>query len=514
MGAVARRLERPVAKIRTKEDLRPYQIRGARFLLSKRYCALFIDMGLGKTIMVLTAIARLLRAKRITRVLIVAPLRVVYTVWRQEARLWQHTRGLKFSVVHGNHNEKVKALQKPAHIYLINVEGLRWLDDVYGKKNKLPFDMLVVDESSMFKKVKTVRFTIMRRRVRDFTRRVAMTGTPTPNGLHEVWPQVFIADRGYHLGRTYTIFKEDYFDPGGYLNKKLVPKDGAHETIIESTSNIVMRLDAADWLKLPKLLEPPIWVDLPPNARAVYDELEEEMFYAFEETGTFVDNPHAAALRNRCAQICGGAIYAEHEATQAKVWQHIHDAKMDAAEELVDELQGEPPILIYRFRHEAIRLRRKFPHFAIIGKSDIRKPNENEVMRIVSDWNKGRIQGIIAHPGSVGHGLNLQHGGRHLIWFSMTESLELYLQMIKRLHRSGQEKTVLNYVMLARDTVDEVIFSDINIKNAQQRRTNDAYREQTFSRYMQVKRQGGELLVPDGMGGYVPILHQGKEGYT
>jgi SNF2 family DNA or RNA helicase len=483
-----------MTKIRTKADLRPYQGRGARFLLVKRYSALFVDMGLGKTIMVLTAIVKLLRLHKIERVIIVAPLRVVYTVWRQEARLWQHTRGLRFSVVHGNHTQKVRALQKPAHIYLVNVDNLRWLDEVYGKRNKLPFDMLVVDESSLFKKVKTVRFTIMRRRVNDFSRRVIMSGTPTPNGLHEIWPQMYMVDRGLHLGRRYTDFKKEYFDNGGYLGKKLIAKEGSLETVTELTSNVVMRLDSKDWLDLPKLIEVPVWIDLPPRAREVYDTLEEEMFFAFEESGTFVDNPHAAALRNRCAQLCGGAIYAEHEATQQRVWQPVHTAKMDAVEELVDELQGEPPFIPYRFRHEAIRLKRKFPNYALIGKGEAGKPNEREVMRIVDAWNKRKLEGVIAHPASVGHGLNLQHGGRHFIWFSLTDSLELYLQTLKRLHRSGQERSVFNYILLARDTVDEVIFSDINYKNAQQGRVNDAYRSATFARYMEARRGGGHLI--------------------
>lgn len=480
--------------IRQKTDMRPYQVRGARFVLHKRYCALFIDMGLGKTVMVLTAIARLLRAKKIERVIIVAPLRVVYTVWRQEAKLWQHTRGLRFSVVHGNHTQKVRALQKPAHVYLVNVDNLRWLDDVYGKRNALPFDMLVVDESSMFKKVKTVRFGIMRRRVNDFKRRVVMTGTPTPNGLHEVWPQMYMVDRGLHLGRRYTDFKTDYFDPSGYLGKKLSPKEGSLERVVAETANVVMRLDSADWLDLPKLIEVPVWVDLPDEARAVYEELETEMFIAFEETGTFVDNPHAAALRNRCAQICGGAIYAEHEATQAKVWQNIHSAKMDAVQELIDELQGEPPIIAYRFRHEAIRLQRAHKTFKLVGRGEGRKPSEREVMQTVVDWNKRKLDGIIAHPASVGHGLNLQHGGRHFIWFSLTESLEQYLQMLKRLHRSGQDRSVINYIILARNTVDEVIFSDVHFKEAQQGRVNNAYRETTFARYMAEKRAGERLL--------------------
>lgn len=477
--------------IRTKQDLRPYQVRGAQFLLRKRYCALFIDMGLGKTAITLTAIAKLLRAGKIDSVLIIAPLRVVYTVWRQEAKLWQHTRGLKFSVIHGSHPEKVHALKKPAHIYLMNIDNLKWLDQVIGRKQRMPFDMLVVDESSMFKKVKTVRFTIMRRRAIDFKRRVVMTGTPTPNGLHEIWPQMYIADRGYHLGRRYTDFKNDYFEKGGYLGKKLIPHDDAIDRVVRETAPVVMRLDSADWIKLPPFIENILWVDLPPDAREVYNTLEEEMFYAFEESGTFVDNPHAAALRNRCAQLASGAIWAEEEGSpNKKVWQHVHDAKLDAVVEFVEELQGEAPIITYRFRHDAIRLKRKFKDFALMGKGEKSKPKETEIMRIVAAWNKRKIPGIIAHPASVGHGLNLQHGGRHFAWFSLTESLEEYLQMIKRLHRSGQVGAVLNNIILARDTVDEAIYSNINFKNAQQGRVNAKYRDDTFKRYMQAKRKG------------------------
>lgn len=494
--------------MRTKQDLRPYQIRGAKFVLNKRYCALFVDMGLGKTIMVLSAIARLLRAGKIDRVLIVAPLRVVYTVWRQEAKLWSHTKGLKFSVVHGDHTQKVRALQRPAHVYLMNVDNLKWLDQVFGKKQEWPFDMLVVDESSMFKKVKTVRFGIMRRRVNDFKRRVVMTGTPTPNGLHEIWPQMYMVDRGYHLLRRYTDFKEEYFDPGGYQGRKLIPKDGALEEITRITAPVVMRLDSGDWLNLPKLITVPVWVDLPEEAMQIYTTLEEEMFIAFEETGTFVDNPHAAALRNRCAQIAGGAIYAEHEETQAKVWQPIHTAKMDATEELVDEFQGEPPLLIYRFRHEAIRLKRQYKEYPLIGRGERGKPSEKEIMRTVEAWNKRKVEGMIVHPASVGHGLNLQHGGRHLVWFSLTESLELYEQMYKRLHRSGQKQSVMNYLLLARNTVDEVIYSDILTKEANQGVVNDAYREATFKQYMRAKRSGGRWLVEGDDGIYVPTLRK------
>lgn len=466
-------------------------------------------MGLGKTIMVLSAIARLLRAGKIDRVLIVAPLRVVYAVWRQEAKLWAHTKSLKFSIVHGDHTQKVRALQRPAHVYLMNVDNLKWLDQVFGKKQHWPFDMLVVDESSMFKKVKTVRFGIMRRRVNDFKRRVVMTGTPTPNGLHEIWPQMYIVDRGYHLLRRYTDFKEEYFDPGGYQGRKLIPKDGALEEITRITSPVVMRLDSGDWLNLPRLITVPVWVNLPEEAMEIYTTLEEEMFIAFEETGTFVDNPHAAALRNRCAQIAGGAIYAEHEQTQAKVWQPIHDAKMDATDELIEEFQGESPIVIYRFRHEAIRLKRKYKDYPLIGRGERGKPSEKEVTRVIEAWNKRKLDGIIAHPASIGHGLNLQHGGRHFIWFSLTDSLELYLQMLKRLNRSGGDKRgTLNYLLLARNTVDEVMYSDILTKEANQGVVNDAYREATFKQYMHAKRSGGRWLVEGADGIYQPTLRK------
>jgi SNF2 family DNA or RNA helicase len=486
MGVVTRR---------SKEELRNYQVRGARFVLNKKYCALLLDMGLGKTIIVLTAIARLLRARRIDSVLIVAPLRVVQAVWRQEARIWDHTRGLKFSVVHGSHAKRIAALNAPAHVYLTNFENLKWLDNVYGKRKAWPFDMLVVDESSAFKKVNTVRFKIMRRRVRDFKRRIILTGTFTPNGLHEAWPQMYLVDRGYHLGLTYGDFKSRFFDKGGFKGYKLLAKDDTLEEITELTSPIVMRLDSADWLELPKLIEVPVWVELPDEARAVYEELEREMFIAFEETGTFVDNPHAAALRNRCAQICGGAIYAEHEQTAAKVWQPIHTAKTDALAELVDELQGEPPIVSFQFKHELARIRKQHPTFDVVSGT-----KESELLAIVNKWNKGRSDGIATHPASIGHGLNLQYGGRHFIWFTLTDSLEQYLQMLKRLHRSGQERSVINYILLARNTVDEVKYSDINMKNAEQGRVNNAYRDRTFQTYMRQKKT--RVLTPDDDGVY------------
>lgn len=484
-------------------------------MLNKRYCALFVDMGLGKTIMVLTAIVRLLRLHKIERVIIVGPLRVIYNVWIQESRLWQHTRPLKFSIVHGTHAQKVRALQTPAHVYLMNVENIKWLDEVFGKKTPLPFDMLVVDESSMFKKVKTVRFGIMRRRAKDFKRRVIMSGTPTPNGLHEIWPQMYMVDRGYHLGRRYTDFKKEHFDPSGYQGKKLIPKPGALKTITDMTNPVVLRLDANDWKKLPPLITPPpVFVDLPPEAMLVYQTLETEMFIAFEETGTFVDNPHAASLRNRCAQLAGGAIYAEHEETQTKVWQPVHKAKTDAVRELVDELQGEPPIIPYRFRHEAIRLKRMYPSYALLGRNeDGRKPKEKEIVRYIEKWNSRDLDGIIAHPGTIGHGLNMQYGGRHFIWFGPTESYEQYLQMLKRLHGRGTStQSVFSYMVLARNTVDEVIYSDLMTKQRGQNRVNDSYRDTTFKNYMRAKREGTRWLVFDEKTNqYLPTMRNDED---
>lgn len=464
-------------KILDKKDLREYQHRIIDFLMRKRFAAVFVDMGLGKTISVLTAINRLLVKGEVESVLLVAPIRVVYSVWRQEARQWRHTRKLTFSIIHGSPKERLEALRKPAHIYLINPDGLAWLKATLGRK-QWPWDMLVVDESSMFKKPSTRRFKSIRRGLRDFKRRVIMTGTPTPGGLLELWPQMYIVDRGYSLGSSIGEYKDNHFQRSGYKGYNWVPKHGSHDIIVESVSPRVIRLDAKDWLKLPPVIDVPVWIDLPPEAREVYQRAERQMFLDFEESD--IEFVHAASLSNSLCQIAGGAVWTKDKTDpEKKVWVPIHDAKLDALAEIIDELQGEPPLIAYRFIHDLERLRTAYPKFGVIGKGS--KPQEVE--RTVDRWNKGKLPGIIIHPASGGHGLNMQKGGRHLIWYSMTWSLELYLQLIKRLHRGVITRNVLNYMILVRDTVEESIIEAIERKDQGQSTFNDALRHYYRQRY-------------------------------
>lgn len=452
-------------KVLRAADLREYQVRMVQFLMVRKYAALLVDMGLGKTISVLTAIAQLLRKKKIENVLIVAPVRVLYGVWRQEATQWAHTKFLQFSIVHGTEKQRIAALDTPAHIYLTSPDSLSWLRRFYGR-HSWPFDMLVVDESSMFKNTGTTRFKSIRGALRHFARRVIMTGTPTPNSLLELWPQMFMVDMGFSLGTTFTTYKANNFHRGGYKGYKYIPNEGAREKITRAISPRVVSLKTEDHLELPKRMNVPVWVDLTGKARERYEEMEQELFLEFAEGE--VESLNEASIRNRCSQIANGAIYVLDE-QERKTWVPIHNLKLDAVDEIVSELQGEPPIIAYRFGHDLQRLRLRYPDYTVIGKGS----NPRQISDVEREWNKGNLPGILIHPASGGHGLNLQYGGRHFIWVGLTDSLEYYMQLVKRLHRSGVKGQVMNYMVLARDTVDEVMLSNISDKHRNQKRTRE-----------------------------------------
>ena len=455
--------------MRAKSDLRGYQRRAIQFGIAKRFAAFFIDMGLGKTIIALSAIQQLINQGKVQTVLIVAPLRVCQAVWRQEALEWQHTRGLVFSLVQGSPAKRLAALQTPAHIYLINPELLLWLAEYYGR-HPWPFDMLVVDESSMFKRLGR-RWKALRRGLRYFKRRLIMTGTPTPGSLLELWPQMFIVDKGYSLGASFTVYKRQYFYPGGYRGYVWTPHADSEQAIINAVGPRVVRLDADDWITLPKLIEVPIWVEMPDNVRNLYRRIEREKLLQFETMN--VEAVNAAALTNKCSQIAQGSIFGEDKDGK-RAWTPLHDVKLLALRELVDELQGEPPIILYRFTHDLHRLRAMFPTYKVIS---------DNIEHTVKQWNNGGLDGLLGHPLSASHGLNLQHGGRHIIWFAPTWSLEQYVQAIKRVHRSGQTKPVIVYLILMRGTTDEAIVEAIAHKRDGQRSVNNALREYYNERY-------------------------------
>jgi hypothetical protein len=459
--------------MRTRLELRGYQRRAAGFVKKRRYGALLIDVGLGKTVIMLTAILDLLRSGEIDSVLLVAPIRVIQGVWRQEAREWQHTRKLAFSLVHGTPAERLAALHKPAHVHMINPEGLRWLTTVL-KRKPWPWSMLVVDESTEFSAEKrTVRFRALRKGLRHFKRRYIMTGTPTPRSMLQIWPQMFLADMGASLGQDFSTFKANHFYKTGYMGYKLEPKEGSEEIIAEAMSNRVVRLRAEDWIDVPKLLHVPLWVDLPPHARELYDRLEAEMFLEFD-THT-LDGPEeviaeaAAALSIKCRQIANGFLFTTNVETGARSWRPVHDAKIDALRELVQESYGAPFLTVYQFKPDVPRIKAAFPQFQVFDKT--------RVERLIEQWNLKKIPGLILHPSNSKYGLNLQKGGNRLVWMGATFSRLGFDQTIGRLRRSGQQAhTVYNHMILARDTVDEAVLTALEGHGARQHRIGEAFR--------------------------------------
>lgn len=446
----------------------------------RRYGALLIDMGLGKTIIMLSAIVEMLQSGQIDSVLLVAPIRVIQAVWRQEAREWQHTRKLVFSLVHGKPAERLAALRKPAHIHMINPEGLKWLAGVMGRK-PWPWSMLVVDESTEFTDQRTVRFRSLRKGLRHFKRRYVMTGTPTPRSMLQIWPQMFLADFGASLGQRFTDFRANHFYKTGFMGKKFEPKDGSEAVIAEAMSPRVVRLVAEDWIEVPKLVTVPIWVELPPHARALYDQMEDEMFLEFENFSQDGDEEAvaetAASLSVKCRQIANGAIFTTNIETGARAWRPVHDAKIEALQEIVRETYGAPILVPYQFRHDVPRLKAAFPKFQEFDKK--------RVETLVEQWNRGKVPGLIMHPANAKYGLNLQKGGHILAWFGATFSRLFYDQAIGRLRRSGQTKKVYNYIILARDTVDEVVLETLEGHGTRQQRISDL-----FVRYYRQRTKG------------------------
>lgn len=451
----------------SREDLRSYQKRGVRFIKENRRAGLLEDMGLGKTIQVLTAVADMLKAGVINRVLVVAPLRPVQSVWRQEARKWQHTRHLTFKLITGNERQRLVALDSKNQVHLTNVDNLRWLLRVLSsriRKNGWPYDMLVIDESSMFKTPSAKRFTALRHRLRHFDRRVIMTGTPTPKGLLNLWSQMFILDNGARLGPTVERYKAQFFHSSGFMGRKLSPDDGAEEQVLEKISPIILTLRAEDWLDLPEVIEQNVYVDLPPRARAQYDYLEKEMFLELDSGIAQVLN--AASLSSKCWQFANGALILEDNAGE-KTWQAVHDAKLQALEEILDGVGGNV-LVSYWFQHDLLRLKAAYP----------KAPNLSGVTgrayeKLENEWNAGKHPLAFIHPASAGHGANLQHGGNTMVFFSQLWSRELFAQVRERMGASrqmGLRDHVMYKYIIARDTVDEVMMAVQRSREVNERR--------------------------------------------
>ena len=385
----------------------------------------------------LTAIDELIYDRLdVVRVLVIAPKKVAEATWQTEARKWPHLRRLTFATALGTEPQRAKAIDSGADITVINRENVVWLVEHWGMA--WPFDMVVVDESSSFKSPAAKRFKALRKMLPKISRLVILTGTPAPNGIEDLWSQIYLLDRGERLGRFITHYRERYFDHNPWRHE-YVPKPGAFEAVQKRISDICVSMRAEDWLTLPALIVDDIPVALDPAAAKAYRAMERTM--VLEVGDEEISAMTAAGLTNKLLQLCGGAVYDENGGAV-----HVHDAKLEALGELMEQLGGEHALLFYGFRHELPGI-----EAALEGL----RWRELESAEDADAWNRGEVDVLIAHPASCAYGLNLQDGGHHVIWYTLTWSLELYQQANARLHRQGQERPVIVHRLLVQGGVDE-----------------------------------------------------------
>ena len=420
--------------------------------------AYFLDPGLGKTPTTL-AWLRLLKMTGLARkTLVVAPLRVVYSVWPRECDKWDQFKGFRCSIVHGSATARMAAISTDADLYLINPEGLVWLENYYTDRS-MSFDILVVDESSKFKSWSSKRTKSLRKLLSRFRFRLILTGTPSPNSLEDLFSQVFICDLGKSLGTSITSFRNRYFYRGGFGGYKWQPSAGASEAIEKRINPLCLRLSAENHLDLPALLFNDIVIDLPPKIQRAYKKLEREMFLAIDN-GEELVMTNAGAKSLACRQLAGGGVYDENKDPV-----HIHTAKIEAIVDIVEELQGKPALIAFQFKHDLERLRKAFPKIlSIDGRCGAKEADD-----LIEQWNAGKLPLLAVQPQSLSHGINMQAGpGRDIIWLGLTDNLETYLQLNARIHRQGVTGQVRIHRILARRTVDEAIVERIESKDRSQ----------------------------------------------
>jgi SNF2 family DNA or RNA helicase len=436
--------------MRSRSDLHSYQLRAVDFISQRKRCALWLDMGLGKSVTTLTAAADLLDGFAVSRVLVIAPLRVANSVWRQEAALWEHLRHLKVQVCTGTEKARLSALQSQADVYVINRENVPWLVAQYGKR--WPFDCVVIDEASSFKNASSQRFKALRKTLPDTEYMILLTGTPSPNGLLDLWSQIYLIDFGNTLGRTMTAYKQRFFEQD-YMGYKFTPRAGSAEKIHALLRPHVLSMSAADYLQLPDRIDLIERVTLPAAALQAYRDFEKTLLAELPD-GEEVEAMSAAVLANKLLQFSNGAMYTDDLGN----WSEIHDAKLEALADLIEQNPNENILLAYNYKTDLVRLQKRFPQARVLDKN----PDT------VRAWNDGEIELLLAHPASAGHGLNLQRGGSLIIWFGLNWSLELYQQFNARLHRQGQDKPVRVVHLIADDCIDERVMSVLSDKTAMQ----------------------------------------------
>ncbi len=468
--------------VRQITQLHGYQQKAIEFSLHHSQLALWLDMGLGKTAIALSNIVERQDMFQVYGTLVIAPLRVIQTVWRQEARQWEHTKHLRFSLIHGTPDQRHRAFRMPADVYLINYEGLRWLSEqlvhLYLSRGKyLPFNQVVFDEVSKLKDYTTQRHKALRQLLPFLPYRMGLTGTPAANGYLDLFGQYLAIDSGARLGTTKSAFVERYFHETGWgVASRYEIDPGAQKRIEEIIGDITMQMSAQDYLELPPIVFNDVWVDLPLEARKKYEQLEREMFMELD-SGAEIEVFNTASLLNKCLQAANGALYV----TTGGPWDKLHEAKLDALSDIMEESAGKPILLAYSYRHDATRIEKQFKGVEHLSS----KLGTKRVNSLVSRWNDGQVPMMIGHPASMGHGLNLQHGSDTLVWFGLPWSLEYYQQTIDRLAGGlRRQKPVIVHRILAKDTTDIAVKVALEAKATTQdglKKALNEYRRQKHS---------------------------------
>ena len=442
-----------------RNQLHSYQNRGVQHIIDNPFCALFLDMGLGKTVTTLTAIKELLDGCIISNVLVIAPKKVTQVTWTDEIKNWAHLQDLTISVIDGDVKHRRAAMAKKADIYAVSRDNIVWLVTEYGGI-KLPFDMVVIDELSSFKNHASKRFRALKRVRKFIPRVVGLTGTPSPNGLIDLFAQMYLIDEGERLGKTITGYRDRFFRPdkrnGDIVDTYALkqPADETEKQISDLISDITISMTAEDYLKMPDKIMLFDTVELPDKVYDNYSDFEREQVLELINSDEMITAASAAALSNKLQQYANGAIY-----DAARNVKHIHDEKLEKLQEIVEAANGAPVLVAYSFIHDLDRIMDALKEY---------KPVKLEKPEHIAQWNDGKIQVLVTHPASAGHGLNLQKGGNILVWFGNTWSLELYMQFNARLYRQGQTKPVYIHHIVSKGTVDEKIIKALSGKKETQ----------------------------------------------
>lgn len=437
-----------------RDLLHGYQHRAVQFIKDNPFCALWLDMGLGKTVSAATALSDLMMDFDVGRTLVVAPKRVALTTWPLELGNWRHLAGLRHQVIAGSEKDRVRAIMRRADVHIISRDNLAWLARVVG--GQWPWDAVVLDESSSFKSQTSNRWKAMRkvRRAGKVSRIIELSATPAPQGLTDLWSQFYLLDLGHRLGSTEQSFTQRWFH---HLReeRKTIPRDHAEDEIHARVADITMHMAAEDYLDMPELIKNPVYVDIPSEAMKAYRKFERDMLLELEDVDAEVDAENAAILVNKLLQFANGACYYDDQ----RNYSVLHDEKIEALKEIVETHAGYPVLVAYNFRSDLQRLKKAFPDAVVMD------DDPHTQVR----WNNGEIPMLLTHPASSGHGLNLQKGSNVIVWFGLNWSLEYYLQLIGRLYRQGQKQSsVIVHHIMARGTVDERVFKVLAAKQATQ----------------------------------------------